>query len=136
MRKGKEGAVAGLGPLEDGIMRVLWGRESPGGKEIHAELSRARPIALTTVLTVLERLVRKGLVKKTKGASVYLYRPAFTKEEFASRVSREVLRAIFDISTSSAAASFVDMLASEDPEELNRLSRLIEKKKKEMRRKG
>ena len=58
--------------------------------------------------------------------------PALTKDEFTDIVSHEVMRGVLNISASSAVASFVDVLAEADPKELDRLSRLIEKKKKEL----
>lgn len=120
-----------LGPLEQEILEVLWTTGGATGREVFAEIKKTRSIALTTVLTVLERLAKKGLVRKSKGESVYVFRPAYSREEFARSVSHEVLKGIFEISTSGACASFVDMLA-DDPGELDRLSALIEEKKKEM----
>lgn len=125
-----------LGPLEHEILDVLWVRSRASGKEIFADINGRRSIALTTVLTVLKRLVAKGLVKKVKGESVYLYAPAYTKDEFVREVSAEVLKDIFEISTSGVTAAFVDMLAQEDPSELDRLSALIESKKKGMSTNG
>ena len=128
-RKDKEGV---LGHLEREVMEALWATGGASGKEVYDEIRKRRAIALTTVLTVIERLVKKGLVKKERGETVYLFSPALTKEEFARKVSGDVLRGILEISTSSASASFVDMLADTDPKELERLSELIEKKKKEI----
>lgn len=133
-RKAKEGYGKILGHLEQDVMEALWKKGPVSGKEAFAEVKRTRDIALTTVLTVLERLVAKGLVKKTRGESVYLFAPAFSKDEFAREVSQEVLKGIFDISRSGACASFVDMVADAAPDELERLSDLIELKKKEMER--
>ncbi|MBI5344701.1 MAG: BlaI/MecI/CopY family transcriptional regulator [Deltaproteobacteria bacterium] len=121
-----------LGHLEQDILEVLWAGKETTGRNIFAEIKRTRDIALTTVLTVLDRLAKKGIVKKVKGDMVYLFRPACTKEEFAREVSQDVLKDIFEISTSGAAASFVDMLADADPAELDRLFAIIEKKKKEL----
>ncbi len=121
-----------LGPLEHEILDVLWSRGRTSGKDIFADISGQRQIALTTVLTVLKRLVAKGFVKKVKGKSVYLYGPTYSRDAFAREVSAPVLRDIFDISTSGATATFVDMLATVDPGELDRLSELIENKKKGM----
>lgn len=123
-----------LGPLEQEILDILWEKGEGSGKDIFAEIKRSREIAVTTVLTVLERLSKKGLVTKIKGESVYIFRPAYNKDEFARKISDEVLKGIFEISASGATASFVDMLAGADPVELDRLSALIESKKKEMER--
>jgi predicted transcriptional regulator len=132
----KERHSSVLGPLEHEIMDVLWSRGRTSGKDIFADIKGRRRIALTTVLTVLKRLVAKGFVKKVKGKSVYLYGPTYTKDDFAREVSAPVLKDIFSISTSGATATFVDMLAKADPGELDRLGELIESKKKEMRTDG
>lgn len=132
--KYRESIASTTGPLEQDVLEVLWKKDEASGREIFSELKRSRPIALTTVLTVLERLVNKGFVTKTKGESVFLYRPAFTKDGFAREVSHGVLKNIFEISASGACASFVDALADVDPQELERLSALIEKKKREMKK--
>ncbi len=124
-----------LGRLEQEILEVLWARGEATGKAVFSEIKGMREIALTTVLTVLERLWKKGFVKKAKGDSVYVFSPAYSKEEFAREVSGTVLRGIFEISRSGACASFVDTLADTDPVELDRLSILIENKKKELERK-
>ncbi len=132
--KHRESTSSTTGPLEQDVLGVLWKKEEATGREVFSELKRSRHIALTTVLTVLERLANKGFVTKAKGESVFLYRPAFTKDGFAREVGRGVLKNIFEISASGACASFVDTLADVDPRELERLSILIEKKKKEMLR--
>ncbi len=122
-----------LGHLEQEIMDRLWEKGSLSGKEIFEGVSRSRDIALTTVLTVLERLTKKGLVRRSRSSTVYVFAPAFSKEEFARKVSSEVLREIFRLSASGAFASFVDAVAERHPVELDRLSKLIEKKKREMK---
>jgi len=50
-----------LGKLETLVMETLWNsKEWVSGKEVHAKVQEQRPIALTTVLTVLERLQKRG----------------------------------------------------------------------------
>lgn len=131
----KESYGGVLGRLEQEILDILWAKGELNGKAVFAEIKASREIALTTVLTVLERLTKKRLVKKIKGDSVFLFKPAYTKDEFAREVSNEVLKGIFGISASGACASFVDILADTDPVELERLSTIIENKKKELERK-
>lgn len=133
-KSAKEGYGKVLGRLEQEILDVLWKSGPLNGKEIFSDIRSTRDLALTTVLTVLERLAKKGLVRKTRGESVYLFEAAYSREGFAREVSQEVLKSIFDISRSGACASFVDMLARVDPVELEELSSMIEKKKKELER--
>ncbi len=131
----KEGYDRILGRLEQEILEVLWSKGDSTGKEIFDHIRSTRDIALTTVLTVLDRLASKKLVKKTRGESVYIFSPAYTKDEFARKVSGEMLKSIFEISANGASASFVDILADTHPLELDRLASLIESKKKELERK-
>lgn len=126
----KNGHGKVLGHLEQDILVALWKRGESSGREIYNEVSR--DIALTTVLTVVERLVVKGLVEKIRGQEVNLFRCAYTKEELAKKFSDEVFRSILDISASAASAAFVNILADIHPIELDRLSSLIESKKREL----
>lgn len=135
-RPAKAGLARALGDLEKQVMDTLWLKKEAAGREIFTEIRRSRTIAITTVLTVLERLVQKGIVKKLKSDGVYIYTPVFTREEFADKVSQAVMKGVLDIAASSAVASFVDILADTDPKELDRLLKLIEKKKKELGQKS
>lgn len=131
--KGWIKGFSALGSLEQEIMDFLWARGEASGKDVFNGLKGARPIAITTVLTVLDRLAKKGIVEKRATPTVYIFKPAHTREEFGRRFSREVFRSALELSRSSAAASFVDMLVDMDADELHRLERLIEMKKKEMK---
>jgi predicted transcriptional regulator len=135
-RLGRKGLGRTFGDIERAIMDLLWSRSRITGKEVFKSLSQEREIALTTVLTVLERLVKKGLVNKKKGDIAYLFSPACTRDEFTEGVSQEVLKGVFEISGGSATASFVDILADTDPDELDRLSLLIKQKKEELEKKN
>lgn len=121
-----------LGPLEQEVMDALWTSGEASGRDIFSGIKAGRDVALTTVLTVLERLAKKGLVEKHKGVGLIKYAPALSREDFARSVSQDVFKGILGISASGLCASFVDALADADPDELERLSKLIENKKKEL----
>ena len=128
----KEGLGRVLGHLEQDIMAVLWDRRRATGNEVIEDIRKNRKIAVTTVFTVLERLSKKGLVRKAKGESVYIFEPVYTEDELATEVSREVMKGVIDLWKGSAISSFVDIVAMENPEDLDSLSRLISTKKKEL----
>ena len=125
-----------LGHLEQEVMDALWEKGEALGKDVFSEIKRHRQIAYTTVLTVLERLAKKGLVIKKRENEGYLFSAAYTRQEFSAMVSKEVIRGVIDLSVTNTLASFVDILADKDPEELERLSSLIESKKKEFKKEG
>ena len=117
-------------------METFWSLGGMSGKAVHEHINRSRPVALTTVLTVMERLRKKGLLKKEKTGGVFIFEAAMTKDEFARSVSTRLFKDILDISTGSAAASSVDALADVDPAELKRLDLLIQQKKKELEKRN
>lgn len=132
INKNKMDFEGALGRLEKDIMDVLWDKGGLSGREVFLHLKSSRDIALTTVLTVIDRLVKKGIVMKTKGESTYIYAPANSKEEFTRNLSRDVFRRVMQMNCSDAVASFVDIVANTDPKELDRLKKLVEAKKKEL----
>src|SRR3989304_1422453 len=127
----KNGHGKVLGHLEHDILDALWKRGEASGRQVFEEVSR--DIAITTVLTVLERLVSKGLVEKIRGKEANLFRSVYTKEELAKKLSDEIFRSILVLSAPAASAAFVNMLADIKPIELDRLATLVESKKKELK---
>jgi predicted transcriptional regulator len=70
-----------LPELELEVMKVLWRREAATVADVQEELKPARPLAYTTVMTVLDRLARKGAADRDKQGRGYLYRPVVSEQE-------------------------------------------------------
>ncbi|MFC0107352.1 BlaI/MecI/CopY family transcriptional regulator [Kibdelosporangium aridum] len=82
----------GLGDLESAVMTVLWDAGEPAKvRDVLATLDTGKPLAYTTVMTVLDNLHRKGWVRRQLDGKAYLYEPALTRAEAATRALREVL---------------------------------------------
>lgn len=82
----------GLGELEATVMDVLWKAETPlRVREVLDRLTTGRPLAYTTVMTVLDNLHRKQWVLRDKSGKAYHYRPAGTREELIARTLRRML---------------------------------------------
>ena len=121
-----------LGDLEFEIMKVLWEKGEATGKEIWKAINASRKAALTTVLTVIERLTNKGLIEKTMTEGPFIYKPLLTAEEFTREVTGKMLRDYMEVSSTSLITSFLDALTETDPKAMERLSAFIEKKKNEI----
>lgn len=84
--------MRGLGALEAAVMGVLWSTDPPlpvrGVMEV---LTWPKPLAYTTVMTVLDNLHRKGYVERTMHGRAYLYRPTMSRGEAAADAIRQVL---------------------------------------------
>ena len=73
-------------------MERLWAGGKPlSVRDVHEELSAERSLAYTTVMTVLDRLSRKNLVRRTQRGRAYLYEPASGRDELTAELLNEVL---------------------------------------------
>ncbi|NRN69154.1 putative transcriptional regulator [Kibdelosporangium sp. 4NS15] len=82
----------GLGELEAAVMQVLWHASEPVTvRDVLGKLDTGKPLAYTTVLTVLDNLHRKGWVQRTLVGKAYWYRPVHSMVETATRSLRAVL---------------------------------------------
>ncbi len=61
-------------------MKALWSLGQGTVREIRSTLYPSRPLAYTTVMTVMDRLARKGMVERQKRGRAHLYRPAVPEE--------------------------------------------------------
>jgi len=67
-----------LADLELECMKVLW--KYPGASVAQVRAGLPRPLAYTTVMTVLDRMSAKGLVQRQKNGRAYLYTAALDQE--------------------------------------------------------
>ncbi len=129
--RGKKRFRRSLGALEIEIMKVLWKRGEATGKEVWEEVSTTWSAALTTVLTVMERLSKKGLIEKTKDKGPFIYSPLLTAEDFTKEAAKNMLKDYMTVSSTSLINSFVDIITEMEPDRIEHLSNIIEKKKRE-----
>lgn len=107
----------GFGDLEATVMERVWGREDGVTvREVFEELSDARQIAYTTVLSTLDNLHRKGWVKREREGKAYRYWPTMTREER----SANLMRAAFDAGgdTEAVLAFFVNQMTESESAQL------------------
>ena len=128
--KRKARSAFALGELERFTMEELWSGGEMSGTELNDRLGKKLGIQHNTLLTVLERLVKKGLIAKRKVGKFSIYRPILKREEFAAKVAGPLLNELLEFSSYSAMVSFVRQ-ASADPEKLNQLKKLIKDAEKE-----
>lgn len=114
-------ADSGLAPLESEVMGVIWQADSPLSVRLVLDTlngQRDAPLAYTTVMTVMNRLVKKNVLARQGERRRYLYEA--TAADAAGLAVRDVLRAHGD----AAVAHFVDE-ARTDPTVLRRLRALL-----------
>lgn len=124
-RRPGKGAEKLLGELELAIMRVAWSRESVTVRDVLDALAKKRPLAYTTVMTVMSRLADKGLLVAEKRGKTHYYHAAQTREEFEARAAGQVVHSLIaDFGGEIALSQFVKELSEMDPDQLARLAEL------------
>jgi BlaI family penicillinase repressor len=107
------------------IMLVLWQQGQGTARQITEELSRERPVAHSTVQTMLRKLEAKGAVTHDLEDRTFIFRPVFQQSEVTETALHDLLTRLFD---GSVYGLVTHLLRHESisAEELARLRRLIE----------
>lgn len=112
-----------LTPLELEIMHVLW--ESGPANVQSVQQNLARPLAYTTVQTMLNILQKKGKVKRTLQDRAYFYKPVVSRSQVVSQHMSDIVDRLFGGSAESLVMSLVETKHL-TPKKLERLRQLIE----------
>ncbi len=84
--------LRGLGELERAIMAVVWAADGPvTGRAVVDELTRERPVAYTTVLTVMDRLAGKDMLTRQRHGRAYTYQAAKSSAAYTAELMASVL---------------------------------------------
>jgi predicted transcriptional regulator len=129
MRSREEGdlPVARLGDLERAVMEILWDlpatteagtRPTLTAREVAAALDRSRSLAYTTVLTVLDRLERKGLVRRLRDGRAHHYAPMASRAAYVAELMLDALGSASD--RGAVLMHFADSVSGEEAEVLRR----------------
>lgn len=110
-------------------MKVLWQRGRSTVREVYEELCKQRPLAYTTVMTMMGILEHKGYVKKTAGERAYIYSPARPQRQVVGRLVNDFVNRVFD---GSAKPLLVHLIENRDlsPQELGELRKLLREKRR------
>ena len=85
--KGTKGTpFMGIGSLEADILAIVWDDKQATVRDVYETLREQRQIAYTTVMTVMNNLVKKGLLSQDRAAIAYVYKPAIPGDEVADTI--------------------------------------------------
>jgi predicted transcriptional regulator len=119
-----------FGPLEAKIMEILW-----DAMELELELSikdvqQKLEMNFNTVMTVMNRLVEKGLLKKRAKGRTSFFQPVQSKHAFLNDQSKELTHELMEEFGQLAVSHMLDELEEADPELLEKLEQKINHLKK------
>lgn len=72
-------------------MEALWRCGECPAAQVHQQVAQKHQVALTTVVTTLERLRRKGIVERTGTRRSYRYRAKYERDQLERRIVAEAL---------------------------------------------
>jgi predicted transcriptional regulator len=114
-------ALERLGQLEAEVMQRVWAR---GGeisvRDLHTEF--ASRLAYTTLMTTLDRLYKKELLRRRKLGRAFLYTPIVTEQDYREYMARQLILSFL-----------VDAVGNNDPETLDKLDQIVHEKMRTLR---
>ena len=112
-----EVSVARVGELEATVMDRLWAADAPRSvREVMEDLQQDRTIAYTTVMTVLERLFRKGMLTRVEAGRAWVYSPAQSRADYTASVMADTLANATD--KAATLVHFAERVTSREAEQL------------------
>ena len=110
------------------IMQVVWALGGGTVRQVHERLNQNRPLAYTTVMTMMGILEDKGHLTRTKQGRAYHYEPVRPKSQVISHMVDDFVGKVFAGSARPLVLSLVKdrKLSKKDLEEIARLIRETE----------
>jgi len=109
--------VRNFGQLEAAVMQKLWDWQRPVAvREVLEDFQKDRTIAYTTVMTVMDTLFQKGVLKRELHGRAYRYQPVRTREQHTAEIMEQALSSGGD--SAATLLHFVEQMPADEVEQL------------------
>ncbi|GAB3930253.1 BlaI/MecI/CopY family transcriptional regulator [Kribbella albertanoniae] len=113
--------MRGFGDLEAVVMNHLWTQDTPATvRTVLDHLQTTRPLAYTTVLTVMDNLHSKGFLARERDGRAHRYRPTRSRAEYAAELMGEALA-----DSGDPVAALLQFVEQMPPNEVSQLRTLL-----------
>jgi len=129
----KKGMGALSDELELPLMEILWTNGPRKGRELYDLIRLEKNIAYTTALTVLDRLSKKGFIKKDGQSGVILFSPRVSREAYTGAITGSLVQKAFSMSPDMAISAFADHFSKMTESDRDKLEELLLEKRNERR---
>lgn len=112
------------------ILKLLWRRKALSAREIADDLAAALDWSYSTLRTVLERMVDKGLLKRRAADGLNMYSAGVGKVALLGRMIQDFSDRVLELDAAPPAVMFAQskLLTEDELEELDRVLRAEEHK--------
>lgn len=114
-----------LGELEKLVLKYFWQNEVADAKQVHAYFEKSRGGTLNTIQSTLDRLFKKGLLKRDKEGYAFQYRAAKARKAFIGELIKDVTHDFTLGDEDSILAAFVSLSTELNEDQLERLEKMI-----------
>ena len=122
----------GLTRAEWIVIKAVWDRQPCTAPEVLAKLSKPTGWAYSTVRTLMDRMVAKGILTSEKIRNATLYRAAVTRAQAQRRAVLSALRQAFNGSLTPMVQCLIHS-RNVSAQELDELEALIQARRKKVR---
>lgn len=112
-----------LGQLELEVLKIVWDKQGCTVPEAAEVLAKQKGYARTTILTVIQRLHKKGFLSRKKEGGVFHYYPTEKKTTVLGNLAKQFVENIFEGSSANLVQHLTD--GSVSPDELVRIRQII-----------
>lgn len=120
-----------FGPLEAKIMEILWNHEEMSIKDVQRILGQEKMTNFNTVMTVMNRLVEKGILQKRAEGRSSLFKPVQSRIDFLNAQSKEMTHELMDEFGNVVVSHMLDALEEVDEDLVAKLEQKIMELKKD-----
>lgn len=110
------------------ILQVLWDCEPASVRTVHERLSIDKEVGYTTTLKQMQRMLEKGLLKRTEDGKTHLYTAIIKAPEMRQSLFSRLLNGVFNGSAHELLMHALGQ-SKPKPEEIEALEKLITEKK-------
>lgn len=116
-----------FGDLEQLVMDIVWQEGCATVRCVFTQINQQRAIAYTTVMTTMDRLSKKGVLKRVKVGKAYEYRACKSRERLNSHEAKEIIHSLIKNYGDVALAQFVDIVDTIDTKKVQQLKKTLRK---------
>lgn len=114
-----------LGDLELAVLEDVWQAGAVDAKSVHGRVGASRAISLNTVQSTLERLHRKGLLRREKVSHAYQYEARIGRPELVGRLIESTVGRVSGMQPDVLMSAFVEVASRAGEDGLRQLEELV-----------
>ena len=118
------------GDLQAEVMAAVWKLGEAKVEDVRAQQPRGRRSAYTTVQTVMNRLVERGLLTRERRGQAFVYRARYEEGDYLARTLEERLAGASADTRKAALVGLVEGLSADELDEVARYANRVRRRRK------